>query len=91
MPIVLGAARAWPQPAGALGLVSEAHEPEGARAASDGGGDIVNPCDWDGESYCCESDGMPATHRVLTGMVGDTPVYEMVCCEHSVLGGVVTS
>lgn len=43
----------------------------------------LDPCDWDHQSYCCESDGMPATHRVLTGMVGDTPVYDMVCCMHS--------
>ena len=42
------------------------------------------PCDWDQESHCIENDcSNPATHRRLDSMVGDTPVYELVCCNHS--------
>lgn len=38
------------------------------------------PCDWDGESYCTNRCGRPAAHRRLSAMVGEHPVYEMVCC-----------
>lgn len=38
------------------------------------------PCDWDQESYCINGDGHPATHRQLTGMIDDSPIYEMICC-----------
>lgn len=41
---------------------------------------VVVPVDWDQESYCCNSDGNPATHRELVSMAGDTPVYELICC-----------
>jgi hypothetical protein len=40
--------------------------------------------DWDGESYCTHPDcGNQACHTRLTGMVGDIPLYELVCCEHA--------
>ena len=40
--------------------------------------------DWDGESYCTiEGCGNEACHSVLTGMVGDIPLYELVCCVHA--------
>lgn len=44
------------------------------------------PCDWDQQSYCT-TDGChrPATHRSLTGLVADTPVYELVCCQHAIV------
>ena len=41
------------------------------------------PCDWDGVRYCADGCGQPATHRRLDGMVGDTPLYEIVCCTHA--------
>jgi len=44
----------------------------------------ISPCDWDQESYCtipgCK---IPATHQVLDAMVGNTPIYELVCCAHA--------
>lgn len=40
--------------------------------------------DWDGESFCtapgCSSE---ATHSRLVGMVGEFPLYELVCCAHA--------
>ena len=45
------------------------------------------PCDWDHESYCVEPGcRRPAAHRRLSGMVGDTPVVELVCCGHAAEG-----
>lgn len=41
------------------------------------------PCDWDGEAFCVERCGRPATHQRLTGMVDELPVYELVCCSCS--------
>ncbi len=48
------------------------------------------PTDWDYESHCVHPGcHLPATHRILVGMVEDapmgdnTPLYEMVCCAHS--------
>jgi hypothetical protein len=47
-------------------------------------GRLVNPTDWDGESYCttngCE---LPATHQRWIGMIDDHAVIEMVCCRCS--------
>jgi hypothetical protein len=43
-------------------------------------------CDWDGESYCVEGDGNPATHRRVNGMAGDVPVFDLVCCGHAADG-----
>ena len=34
---------------------------------------------WDGESYCVNRCGRPATHRALSGMVDGVPLYELVC------------
>lgn len=45
---------------------------------------MTQPVDWDHQSLCMEDDCIqPATHRRLDGMVDDTPVYEMICCEHA--------
>lgn len=42
------------------------------------------PCDWDQEAYCCTDDcHEPATHRLLTGMLDELPMYELVCCTHA--------
>lgn len=52
--------------------------------------EVLYPCDWDFESYCMEEGcHAPATHRRLDSMVGDAPIYEMVCCLHSIeiIGG----
>lgn len=37
---------------------------------------------WDGESYCVEGDGEPATEERLSGMAGDRPLFELVCPLH---------
>lgn len=48
---------------------------------------MTGPVDWDGESYCTATDYCqnPACHRVLTGMVEEHPMYEMVCCYHALM------
>jgi len=44
----------------------------------------MSASDWDGESYCThEGCGNEACHTVLSGMVGEIPLYELVCCEHA--------
>lgn len=45
--------------------------------------DNTHPCDWGGEQWCADGCGRPAMHHRLTGMVGDTPLYEIVCCIHA--------
>lgn len=40
---------------------------------------------WDGESYCINKDGRPATERILMGMIHDSPVYELMCTECTVI------
>lgn len=42
-----------------------------------------SPTDWDGESYCVDCP-RPATHQRLSGMHGDMPVTELVCCTHAI-------
>lgn len=37
---------------------------------------------WDGESFCVEGCGRPATHERLIGMTGDDIVVELVCDRH---------
>lgn len=43
-----------------------------------------HPIDWDHESFCTV-DGChrPATHWPVTGMAGDTPLAEALCCHHA--------
>ena len=45
---------------------------------------MVGPIDWDGTVYCIEPGcGQPAIHERLVGMMGETPVVELVCCQHA--------
>lgn len=44
--------------------------------------------EWDGQSFCVNRCGRPATHRVLTGMVDGSPLYELVCFVCDSDGGV---
>lgn len=46
---------------------------------------VISPCDWDGESYCVEGCGEPATHRRIYGWSDDAPVMELVCCIHAIV------
>lgn len=34
---------------------------------------------WDGVSYCVNQDGNQAVIKDVVGMVGDSPVFEMIC------------
>lgn len=43
----------------------------------------VIPVDWDGQSWCVEGCGSPATHRRWVGMEDEEPISEMVCCAHA--------
>jgi len=40
------------------------------------------PVDWDGESYCTNTCGKPATHRRIVAISSEgEDIYDLVCCE----------
>jgi hypothetical protein len=44
----------------------------------------IAPVDWDGESYCANGCGNPATHQRLLGVsVDHHGIYDLVCCQCS--------
>jgi len=40
------------------------------------------PVDWDGESYCTNACGNPATHRRILAISSEgEDIYDLVCCK----------